>query len=495
MDLSEWDKIPNFGIDNCGIFIHKKNPDILLKCENRSAPSEQYQNAKKLQDAGHHLFPRIIDMKIVDGKQYTTMERFDGDLTQFFTEQIPNDILNDKANGYTEEQKKEIKELIALKLHKIVSPSITAFTITKNIFDVFMQKLFSVYYNVYENILYRLANLNIRLFYIGYSWNDPKFDNYGYKLNSMDIYFLDWDSGLSKLDDAAYSKIDLFIKELNEGMNMTVFGKITFSHMFSHSRIVSEIINPDIQSILNQPYIFNVPTYEFETINDVESFLKWTPRLLSFLSERGYIIENPIKTEQKRRGAPKIDYVNNKNKTQLMEACEFNEIEKVRHLLERGANPKIDINGESAMSLAIQNYNRIKRDTTEIIQILFRKGIKLPKTIDGDALFAYILRRKSELPWKVNQEFVGINLPFVQFLAEKGMSLPPLLQTTTDKQIEEKLLEIILSTVDDSDLKEYIKSHILSTQIKELIRLIKTKKGGARTRSKQRRKTRRRLRN
>jgi hypothetical protein len=260
-----------------------------------------------------------------------------------------------------------------------------------------------------------------------------------------------------------------------------------FSNMFSRSITsldLSTITNLEIKAILSQSYKFTVQTYNFETVSDVEIAvgLTTTPQLLQKLSEHGYIIENPIKTEQKRRGSPKIDYVNNNNKTQLMVASEFNELEKVRKLLKKGANPKIDINRTTAMSLAIQNYNRISSDTTETIKLLLRNGAQLPKKIADQSLFEYILGRKSELPWKVDQEFVGINLPFLRFLAENGMSLIPLLQSTTDAQIQEKLLEIILSNETDPDLIAYITSRI-DAQIKEVIVLMKTKRGGAKNKT------------
>lgn len=484
MDLTEWTLIPTFGTQNCGIYTHKEDPTILLKCENRKAPSEKFNNAYKLQEAGALLFPKIIDWKIIDGKQYTTMERFDGDVTHLFTERIPNDILNDKANEYTEEQKKEIKELINAKLHRKITPSLNEFTTTKSVFDSFMIKLFDIYSRVYPDILRNMCIIRLKLFMAGYKYGDNKQENYGYTLNPPRIVFLDWDSGLFPITKEVFHDLDSFLQDVNNGMDFSVFhegGK--FSNMFSRSISSSKITNPVITAILSQSYKFTVPTYNFKTVSDVEVFVGLTPPLLlRTLYERGYFIENPIKTEQKRRGVPEIDYVNNNNKTQLMVASEFNILEEVGKLLKMGANSKIDINGITAMSLAIQNYNRVTSDTTEIIKLLLRNGAQLPKKIERQSLFEYILFRKSELPFKVGEEFVGINLPFLRFLAENGMSLIPLLQSTTDAQIQGKLLEIILSNETDPDVRAYITPK-LDAQIKEVIVLMKTKRGGAKNKT------------
>ena len=91
-------KINNYGQFNCGIFITK---DKLIKCDayNRNRSDLFDELNIKLENSGmRNIFPKVYDVKILNGTAFTEMQKLDGDLTNLMFEIIPQNILKNNVN-------------------------------------------------------------------------------------------------------------------------------------------------------------------------------------------------------------------------------------------------------------------------------------------------------------------------------------------------------------------------------------------------------------
>lgn len=150
--LSDWEEIKTSGKQNCGIYISKKYPDRILKCDSHYDSS--YMEIAKEINMTVKLFPELISITDIGKKTYLMMERLDGDLQQLF----------DKST------------------------------------------------DDFQLIHDEIIKLRLLLYDQGYEFTDHKFDNYGYTLTKdpkersirygdkyLTIYFIDWSSGLNEI--------------------------------------------------------------------------------------------------------------------------------------------------------------------------------------------------------------------------------------------------------------------------------------------------------
>jgi hypothetical protein len=406
-NLADWKEISTYGTKNCGIFVSQKYPEYIMKCETDTRLHDE-DEVKTTRG----LFPEIIDIHVADEKKYIVMEKLDGDLTQFFTEQIPAVVLSKLP--ISDKQKEEIQILSHLKFpHFMVEkshPELNTFTVTPDMYDTFISKVFEMYDSVYEDIMKKLIKLYINAILQGFTYDDKKFDNIGYKDEGGDLklLFIDWGSGLSRIEPHnAYIEINDFIESVNSGMKFAVFHQTSFDRMFGLHKDDS-IENKHIKTILEKPYFYDMTKFKknFKTVDEVERYVGLEPRLMGFFLENGYALEDPEIVRQREAGVPEIDYVIHEM-TALMTAI-YNiwdgpsSLERVRQLLAAGANPSI-VTGrdKSAMTYALH------RKHPEVIDLLLRYGAILPPKALYLALGA-----------KANAEFI-------QFLFYRGMPLPP----------------------------------------------------------------------
>ena len=292
-DFTDWKEIKNAGQHNCGIFVNKKNPDIIMKCalEKDEKNEDVIEINKKTQ-----LFPKIYDHCTYEKKFYCIMEKLDNDITFVFFHVLPDMVihemkLDDKKdfikkiffikqpqNSYsTDDEKKEILDEINSKC-----------TLTFDEYDIFIKKLIEKWKKFHFIIIPKIAEMLLTLISLGYFFNDFKFDNLGYKLSKdklndnaffvdlfdqyLCIYFLDWTSGLEKItgEEVQYYTNKVTI-ELNtkfkwmvngqyslEDMNIP-YGKRHYDINFGKN-IYEDIVEykQDLNKILNTKYIYTI---------------------------------------------------------------------------------------------------------------------------------------------------------------------------------------------------------------------------------------------
>ncbi len=107
LNLEEWTEIENSGQKNCGIFLSKKYPDYILKCNESDNYKSSWVNEINQQV---QLFPKIINDTIINEESYTTMQKLDGDITSIFFNLFPKIILDKMLieKKIDEEQKKNL---------------------------------------------------------------------------------------------------------------------------------------------------------------------------------------------------------------------------------------------------------------------------------------------------------------------------------------------------------------------------------------------------
>jgi hypothetical protein len=103
--LSNYTKIPNSGQQNCGIYLSNDNRKI-IKCGGSysSKLQEMLENINK-NYPNYKIFPKIYNVYEYDNNNYIEMEKFEGDLTQYLYEVLPQNILLQMDNlTYDEKQ-------------------------------------------------------------------------------------------------------------------------------------------------------------------------------------------------------------------------------------------------------------------------------------------------------------------------------------------------------------------------------------------------------
>jgi hypothetical protein len=277
--LEGWSDIPNTGRQNCGIFINLKEKDKIMKCSGTIANINAVNNINdKI-----HLFPIIYSVDQLDLNYYTIMEKLDGDISDIFYKFIPNNIIN--KLDLEKDIKYDIMQLFKLKINgqkkffyieNIKENSILEefknSKVSLKLFDTVIEKIIYTIKNNYQNIIEGMFDLKFKLYTLGYTYTDNKFDNFGYKFADEGIkildkkfifYFLDYDSGLGEFnnneDKSNYIKTILYELNnkyitygINGGYNLT-----TFLDSYIHFGIKSY-----------SPIVYNLPIDNFLDIPD-----------------------------------------------------------------------------------------------------------------------------------------------------------------------------------------------------------------------------------
>jgi hypothetical protein len=263
--LKNWHKIQNYGQKNCGIFINEEYPDRILKCDNILVNLNKILDVIHIESIIPNLFPKIHE---IYNLKYTIMEKLNGDLSELCYKILPNELI--KITEEFQSQKDQILRYLDLIIPKI------DIRLTKEEFLALKPSLFDRFFKLYlekllfvlKYITYQVVYLNIILAICGYEYRDNKLDNFSFRivpnifakehhalLNNkiffrgildntiftntfIEINFLDWDSGLRKIDDELqYMDITIFLYKLlfkKQILNFLKYGQIRLLNFYTH---------------------------------------------------------------------------------------------------------------------------------------------------------------------------------------------------------------------------------------------------------------------
>jgi len=261
--LKNWHKIPNSGHQNCGIYISEKFPDKILKCSDVNF-SKIFQ-VVNIESIVPNLFPKIHE---IYNLKYTIMDKVNGDLSVLCYKILPIELIS-----ITEEftpQRDQILRYLDLIIPKMdTRPTKEEFLELKpSLFDRFFRLYLEKLLGVLRYITYQIIFINIILAICGYKYVDNKLDNYSFKIitdrfvkesnpildnkvffrgfldntlftnASIEIGYLDWDSGLEQIDDISeYREIFKFLYNLSfnkEILNISTEGQSTTMQFYTH---------------------------------------------------------------------------------------------------------------------------------------------------------------------------------------------------------------------------------------------------------------------
>jgi hypothetical protein len=201
-------------------------------------------------------------------------------------------------NNYNETGRKYGIQLEILKKIKEIT------NITFELYNDFMNKLIEMWNKFYKLIIKEIIKLKLILIGLGYSYEDNKFDNYGYILSDevikgdfresnvpkifdkyLYIFFIDPDSGLEKISDDNDLEIkQLRIKEdINNGMKyfmangqypITWINKSILPYDTYDLKLIG-INDNDIIKILESKYFFDTDRFnhKFTNIDEIKNFV------------------------------------------------------------------------------------------------------------------------------------------------------------------------------------------------------------------------------
>lgn len=336
--FTKWKSIENSGQFNCGIFISDAEPNKICKCEKYFHP-DITKMIEKIGDEYKKFFPEIYETKTYDGNAYTIMEKLDGDITQFLLKYIPIKVLSemscdDKTKsdiwyifdgsmnttmsrkeslvishdfGLVEHLYKNQHLISTYEGHELEKKFVVKMNnmyerlhdsrLTKDIYLDFIDRTKN--YILYAlNILYdAITTLHIKMFLVGFYYEDSKFDNLGYKLydepleNTFPIFgrhikvlFLDWGSGLGIIDDdnIKYKLDDIIFNYTSGYRSFGIYGQHNLENanlpLYRGPNIMNlpneiyEIITTDIIK-LNLNIVDNVITID-KDINYFRNFMQ-----------------------------------------------------------------------------------------------------------------------------------------------------------------------------------------------------------------------------
>jgi len=311
LNFELWTKIINNGQKNKGIYLHKFNSDIIMKCENNIDPNiikyVKYINSIK------HIFPIIHNIINYDNYFYTIMEKFRGDITSLYLNEIPILVLKKmELDMKTACQLKTIFDIKTPALYPKINESEyncllkeinNNQSITFDLYDLFINNIFNYWNKINFSVLKKICKNKIILLKNGYRYNDDKLDNYAYNLyNNFEeepiikfkIFIIDWSSGLSKLGmrsiynkknnitrycfskeflscDVAFEK-EILIRFYNNGPeNFSINGQ-SYLNIPQKEVVYNDIqLSENINKIFLKKYIYN---YEHTKVHSYEELLE-----------------------------------------------------------------------------------------------------------------------------------------------------------------------------------------------------------------------------
>jgi hypothetical protein len=341
--LSNWKLIPNSGQHNCGLYINSTK-DRVLVCRNKEMDLnllEYYKNIREGKSlinseykiTNDEIIPTLYFINKISDKYYYESKKLDGDITQMLFDIIPNLLSQqNKYNDYSKEiikifrfksmsyfniQKnketihKELKEIndripdIDIKIYTKLQEKIESRKKTygdnyeriekkeqienspKNFIELyksFIDHLANIIrFRVLPKLLYEIYKLLEKIIKIGYTYEDYKFDNFGYLYNEntkkFDYYILDIESGLFKIENKyeIESLLNTLEKRYNNNFsNMSANGENIFYTQFQNIIKFEDLNNlNDILIYKKQiDYIFEEPLPYFVDPNKDILYMK-----------------------------------------------------------------------------------------------------------------------------------------------------------------------------------------------------------------------------
>jgi hypothetical protein len=187
-----WEEIPNQGSRNCGIFINKAEPHKIIKCGDGLYNDE----IKKINDE-YHLFAYNYEQKIINGFSFLIMERFQGDLNDFFIKECS--LIVCKKLGISENIAHLLTRLLKFNseqggqvpsdwknAHNIVR-ELNSTKITFDLFKKFLIELNELQQQMKPIVNNEIIKLFMKLYELELSYGDIKYDNVGYILSDKII--------------------------------------------------------------------------------------------------------------------------------------------------------------------------------------------------------------------------------------------------------------------------------------------------------------------
>jgi hypothetical protein len=281
-DLTEWTAITNNGQQNCGIFIHKTDPSILMKCNAKMSENVELINSQA------SIFPKEISECIDDKNRfYLIMERLDGDITSIYFNILPMKVL-DKM-GLDKHTIQDIKVLFDIKTNTTMMPIIpknqqenilgtissTNTEITLKLYDRFIEELKKEWIIYHDIISKEIIKILLKLIELGFNYGDMKFDNFGYKLSDT-IISTDFRKGdVPKIFDKYFY---VYILDSDSGLNNLLSKNSTFENYLEYNRNLGngfslEEINTTISNFKKQINYQNLKKiYENHIITEEKKF-------------------------------------------------------------------------------------------------------------------------------------------------------------------------------------------------------------------------------
>jgi hypothetical protein len=279
MNITDWRALANSGQHNKGIFISQSNPKLLKKC--LLYGRDKWESASLLKD----LFPDVYH--IDEKNNEVIMERLEGDLTSYiydlsakeaaeevkgidvekmlrlYNGKMPKSMLGSmftEAQAYREyKQGEEVSKYFRNGIEKF----------DKFVEDIKDLKLVDVenFYALLKEKVYQKINvvwpkiedIHKKLFERGFTYNDLKFDNYGYKIVSgeIQIMFLDPESGLFASEKEKMPKLEYFSKNGQYSFNiladkcLKIRGDFTYPPKKGIYEDVAPVVTEEVSEIIS----------------------------------------------------------------------------------------------------------------------------------------------------------------------------------------------------------------------------------------------------
>ena len=240
-NLSDWTEISNNGQNNCGIFIHKTDPKIIMKCGAKLSKNVEIINSQI------QIFPKEYS-ECTDDKNntYLIMERLDNDITSIYFSLLSINVL--QSMNLDKQTISDMKMLFDIKTNTTIKPiipenaqenilatiSATNKNITLELYDTFIDKLI-IEWNKYHLIITKeIIKVLLKLSELQFTYSDMKFDNFAYKLSDT---IIDTDYRRENVPKIFGKYFYVYIIDPTSGLNSLINQYDTFDNYFVDNKI------------------------------------------------------------------------------------------------------------------------------------------------------------------------------------------------------------------------------------------------------------------
>lgn len=240
-NLSDWTEISNNGQNNCGIFIHKTDPKIIMKCGAKLSKDVKIINSQK------QIFPEEYS-ECTDDKNNThlIMERLDNDITSIYFNLLPLNVLQEM--NLNKQTISDMKMIFDIKTNTTIKPiipqnaqenilatiSATNKNITLELYDTFIDKLI-IEWNIYHPIIIKeIIKVLLKLSELEFKYSDMKFDNFAYKLSDT---IIDTDYRRENVPKIFGKYFYVYILDPSSGLANLISEYETFNNYFRDNKI------------------------------------------------------------------------------------------------------------------------------------------------------------------------------------------------------------------------------------------------------------------